>query len=222
MSPLDASMLLRDGTTSDLQTGESAPTSTSKDGDGAKVIDLKKTGAMGIIVLMNLPAAPTAFADTLTAIVQVSDYESTDFKTVANFPILYALNRRLTVKTTTGYVEADIGQTVTGGDTSDAGVIRWYDTALETVGAVGDIIVSQVAADSDFDDVDEQLTGGTGVSNMQKASVLTEYLSYGNFALRVVTEKRYIRTSLTATGGSNFGAVVVGLTNGWDYPLAAQ
>ncbi|KKK65740.1 hypothetical protein LCGC14_2971090, partial [marine sediment metagenome] len=56
----------------------------------------------------------------------------------------------------------------------------------------------------------------------QKASVLTEYLSFGNFAVRLMTDKRYIRGLFTASGGSNFGAVVCGITNAWDYPEQAQ
>ncbi len=220
--PLDANTLLRDGSTADLATGESAATSTTIDANGAKVIDMGKSGAKGIVVVLNLPAAPTAFADTLLVTIQVSDYESTDFKAIATFPTLYALNRRLTVKTTTAYVAASIGGTVTGGTTSDAGVIRWYDRALETIGGVGDLVVSQVAADSDFDDASENLTGATGVSDMQKASVLTEYLSFGNFAVRLMTDKRYIRGEYTASAASNFGAAVCAITNAWDYPLAAQ
>ncbi len=220
--PLDANMLLRDGSIADLETGESAATSTTINADGAKVIDLGKTGSKGVLVVLNLPAAPTAFADTLLVTIQVSDYESTDFKAIATFPTLYALNRRLTVKTTTAYVAASIGATVTGGTTSDAGVIRWYDRALETIGGVGDLVVSQVAADSDFDNATENLTGGTGVSDMQKVSVLTEYLSFGNYAVRLMTDKRYIRGLFTASGGSNFGAAVCAITNAWDYPLAAQ
>ena len=89
--PLDANMLLRDGSTADLQTGESAATSTTINGDGARVIDLGKTGSKGVLVVLNLPAAPTAFADTLLVTIQVSDYESTDFKAIATFPTLYAL-----------------------------------------------------------------------------------------------------------------------------------
>lgn len=222
MSPLDADMILRDGSTADLETGESAPTSTTKDGDGARVIDLGKTGERGVLIVLNLPAAPTAFADTLLVTIQVSDYESTDFKAVATFPTLYALNRRLNVKATTAYVAADIGQTVTGGSTTDAGIIRWYDRALEVVGGVGDLVVSQVAADSDFDNATENITGGTGVSDMQKVSVLTPYLSYGNYSVRLVTNKRYVRGQFTASAGSNFGAVVCGITNAWDWPESAQ
>ncbi len=221
--PLDANMLLRDGLTADLQTGESAATSTTINADGAKVIDLGKSGAKGIVVVLNLPSAPTAFADTLLTTIQVSDYESTDFKAIATFPTLYALNRRLTIIATTAFVASDIGTTATGGTTSDDGVIRWYDRALETIGGVGDLVVSQVAADSDFDDVDEAITtSGTGAGTMQKASVLTEYLSFGNLAVRLMTDKRYIRGLFTASGGSNFGKALCGITNAWDYPEQAQ
>lgn len=219
--PLDANVLLRDGSTADLAESESAPTSTTINADGALVYDMRKTAYGGIVAVLNCPAAPTAFADTLIVLVQVSDHIATDFKTIATFPTLYALNRRLRVTSTTAFVTSDIGTTLTGTTTSDAGVIRWYDKALETVGGVGDVIVSQVAADSDFDNASEAFTtSGTGAGTMNKASELTEYLSYGNYAMRFSSNKRYVRGQLTVTTGGGWGATILALTNHW--PLGSS
>jgi len=142
--PLDDDMLLRTGAV-DLDNSEAVAVSETANADGAKVLDIRKTGAKGMVAVMNLPDAPTTYADTLAAVIQASDYVSTDFKTIASFPTLYALNRRLRVVSTTAFVAADIGQTQLGGDTGDQGVLRWYDRALETVGGEGDLIVSMLA-----------------------------------------------------------------------------
>lgn len=221
--PLDSSMLFRDGTTADLEPpGETAPTSLSVDAYGAYVLDIRKTGSKGMVAVMVCSTAPTAHADTLTVNLQVSDHLTTDWKTIASWPVLYALNRRLHVKTTTAYVAASIGQTVTGGDTTDAGVIRWFDPALLVIGGEGDLVVSQVAADSYFDDVDENLTGGTGVSDMLKASELTRFLSYGVFPLRFVTTKRYARCYPVVTTGGSWGATLIGLVDDWNFPASGM
>lgn len=222
--PLDTNMLLRDGVTAVVDDAELAVVSTTINAEGAKVLDVKGTGAKGMLAVMVCPSAPTAFADTLGVAIQASDYISTDYKTVASFPTLYALNRRLNVTAVTAFAEADIGKTLNGTTTTDDGVIRWYDTALETIGGIGDIVVSQVAADSDFDDEDEAVdaTAGTGDGTMNKVSELTEYLSYGIYAVRFVTTKRYVRASLTVSGGAGWGLVLIGLTDHWDFPLAAQ
>ena len=222
MSPLDADMLLRDGLV-DLDNAEAVAVSETRNDDGAVVIDLKKTGSRGVVVVMNLPATPSAAGDALAAVIQSSDYVSTDFKTLANFPTLYALNRLLTIKATTAFVASDIGRTATGTTTADTGVIRWYDRALETVGGVGSLIVTSDAAGDLFDDVDEIITAtsGSGVGTMNgEAAPATERLSFGNYAILVRTEKRYIRYSGVPDAGSNWGKALVGITNDWDYPLA--
>lgn len=220
--PLDNDMLLRTGAV-DCDAAEPAVVSTTADAYGAKALDVKKTGAKGMVAVMVLPTAPTTYADTLAVTIQASDYMSTDYKTVASFPTLYALNRRLRLVSTTAFVAADIGQTMTGQTTGDTGVLRWYDRALETIGGEGDIIVSMVAADDLFDDASEAVhSGSTGRGTMQKASELTEYLSYGIYAVRFVTSKRYVRASLTPSAGCNFGGILIGIVDDWNFPTTAQ
>ena len=214
--PLDADSILRDGTI-DLDNSEVTAVSETRNGDGAVVLDIRKTGIMGIVAVMVCPDVPTAAADTLAASIQASDHVSADFKDVASFPTLYALVRRLRIQATTGFAAADIGDTITGTDTGDTGTLRWYDQALETVGGVGDLLVELDAAGDAFDDVDEVITsGGTGVGAMNGAiSGITQALSYGVYAVRFVTQKRYVRVSNTPSAGANWGSVLVGLTNHW-------
>jgi len=220
--PFDSNLILRDGTV-DLDNNEAAAVSETANADGAKVLDIRKTGTMGLVAVLVLPDAPTTYGDTLSAVIQASDHVSADFKTIASFPTLYALMRRLRITATTAYVPADIGQTQTGGTTGDTGVLRWYDKALETIGGTGDLLVSMVAADDVFDDVDETITsGGTGVGTMQKAAVADKGLSYGIYVVRFVTNKRYIRYLGAPSAGSNFGDVECLLTNAYDLPTQVQ
>ncbi len=214
--PLDADSILRDGLV-DLDNAEAIAVSETRNGDGAVVLDIRKTGIMGIVGVMVCPDVPTAAADTLAATIQASDHVSTDFKDVASYPTLFALVRRLRIQATTAFVEADIAASATGGTTGDTGTIRWYDKALETVGGVGDLLVELDAATDTFDDVDEVITSGTtGVGTMNGAiSSITQALSYGIYTVRFVTQKRYVRVSSIPSAGSNWGKVLVGLTNHW-------
>jgi len=214
--PLDADSILRDGLV-DLDNSEVTAVSETRNGDGAVVLDIRKTGIMGIVAVMVCPDIPTAAGDTLAAVIQASDHVSTDFKDIASFPTLYALVRRLRIVSTTGFVAADITGSITGGTTADTGTLRWYDKALETAGGIGDILIELDAAGDAFDDVDEVITAGTtGVGAVNGViSSITQALSYGVYSVRLVTQKRYVRVSNTPSGGSNWGKVLVGLTNHW-------
>ncbi len=214
--PLDADSILRDGLV-DLDNAETTAVSETRNGDGAVVLDIRKTGIMGIVAVMVCPDVPTAAADTLSGSIQASDHVSTDFKDVASYPTLFALVRRLRIVSTTGFVAADITGSITGTDTGDTGTLRWYDRALETVGGIGDILIELDAAGDAFDDVDEVITAGTtGVGAVNGViSSITQALSYGIYTVRFTTQKRYVRVSNTPSAGANWGKVLVGLTNHW-------
>jgi len=215
----DANLVLRDGSV-DLDNGEAAVISTTINDDGAKVIDLNTTtrprgNAEGVIHLtatLVLPTAPTTYADTLAVHIQQSDYVSYGWETIASFPTLYAYTRLLKVLVVTAFAAADIGTVLLGGTTGDQAVIQWMHPDLLTIGKTAYMIVAMAAADDLFDDVDEAVdaTAGTGDGTMVGAAVVETKPRLGGpntFTRAFGVTKRYLRQSITASGGSNFGKV---------------
>lgn len=217
--PFDANLVLRDGTV-DLDSGENVATAVAANDDGAKCIDLglttKARGDVGhegprvVVATLILPTAPTTYAVTLATVIQQSDNLTYGWETIASFPTLYSYTRLLSVLVTTAFVAADIGQTLTGGTTLDTGVIRWMHGDLLTVGKTANMIVTMVASDDLFDDVDEAVSsGGTGAGTMNGAAIVEVNPRLGgpNTLHRVFgATKRYLRGQYTASGG-NFGKV---------------
>ena len=87
--PFDDDLVLIDGTATLGPTTDTAATSTTRNADGAVVLDIKKTGTKGLVAVMVCPTAPTTYADTLTGLIQHSNHISTGWETVASFPVLY-------------------------------------------------------------------------------------------------------------------------------------
>ncbi len=213
----DDNLILRDGT-ADLQTAEAAALVLTADANGAKVLDIRKTGQRGLAAVLVLPTAPTAFADTLDVTIEHSRwYDDTDaFDTLVTFARLYAIVYRVRGTATVAFDSDDILQTLTSTDTSDELTIIDYDKALETVGGIGDVIGAQVAADDVFDqtDGDTCTSGGGGtMTQVSAAAVRTKLRSYGVYVVRFHTDRQYIRALFTASAGSNFGKVECLISN---------
>lgn len=218
----DANLVLRTGLV-DLDASEALAISTTANSDGAAVIDLKKTRARGLSCVMILPSTPTTYADTLTVHIQESDDLVGNYVTVASFPVLYTYIWKVpVVADTAAAVETDIGLKLTGGVTGDTGVIVKIDNALFTLNGEGYVYAAQDAVGDTFDDDDEALTAATGtldgtqngaVGAAATGAIVAQRSGPGIFVVRFTSNKRYIRGSYTATAGSNFGKVFVGLTN---------
>ncbi len=91
MPAYDILNLFHDGTTLE-QNKTCAATSTTRhttgDNEGSAVLDLKETGSKGLAVVMVAPSVPGTTGQTITAKVQVSDTEGSDYYDVASFPVL--------------------------------------------------------------------------------------------------------------------------------------
>lgn len=213
--PFDADLILRDGLV-DLDANEAAAVATTVNADGAYALDLKKTAVKGMAAVIVLPTAPTTYADTLAVSIQESDHVDGDYKTIASFPTLYAMMRRIKASASVAAaVIGDIGQVLTGGTTTDTGEIRFIEEALYTLNGKGYIYVTMQGADDLFDDDDEAITSAGTFSGVVdgEAAVVSTFLSGANFYVcRFASNKRYIRGLFTASAGSNFGKVFCGLT----------
>jgi len=188
---------------------------------GFKVLDLggivkpigKSMGHKRVSLVMHLPTAPTTYGDTLTMYVEQSDNIAFGYDYIADFPDLYAMMVRLKVMVTTAFVAADIGGALTGGTTTDAGLLRWMHPDAETAGNVAYMMVSQADAGDTYADPDEAVTGGTtGVGYLLEAGYIPgkPYLGGpGTYICSFSTTKRYLRLAPSASGGSNWGKVSV-------------
>jgi len=228
----DASGVLIDGTIVLTPSTDTPAVSTTRDAaTGGAVIDLKGTGAKGLCAVMYLPSKPTTYDDTLTGFIEESDLigEPTStwktWQTVASFPIVYAMLRELWVTATTAFVSSDVGRILTASadSTSDGGHIVAFDPALLAIGGYGKIIVAMSDVNDDFSTAGDTVTAtsGTGVGTQGAASVVAPSSSTGipgQYAVRFVSTRRYVRANLTVSGGGSYGLVSVLLTDEAAWP----
>jgi len=204
----DALLMLRDGLV-DLDENEAAVPAFSlvKNADGARCADIREMGPKGMSVVMNIPAEPTTYADTLTAIIQASDHLDRNWQTIADFPILYALMRKIKVKATTAFLATDIGQNIVESTSSDAGLLLAYDEALATIGGIGYCLYGMIDLNDLFDGKTETVTSaGDGIGTEQGEDAIV-VPTVGVHVVRFATDKRYIRGKFTVTASGNFGKV---------------
>lgn len=210
--PFDADLLLRDGLV-DLDASEALATSTTRNDDGAVVLDLKETGASGMSAIMTLPTAPTTYEDTLTVLIQESESLDRNWRTVGAFEVVQALLYRLRDCTaTTAFVAADVTtpRVLTATGDGATGKIWKVDQELFTVGGVGDIYVIMVDAADVYGTASDTLTAtsGTGVATQ---GPIGESWRQKILVCRFGTTQRYLRHSATVSSGGNFGKVLIGL-----------
>ena len=217
--PFDSSLILRDGLV-DLDSDEDAvPVIVlAADAHGAKALDIKKTGAMGLVATLICPTAPTTtYQATLAVNIQDAEYYDDDdvYKTIASYPTLYTFVRKVRGTVTTAFASDDIAQTLTASGTgTDTGTIVAFDPGMDTAGYTGDIYVYMDDSGDTFAEVGDTLTsGGGGIATMTVAGVADPKLSYGVYQVRFVTEKRYIRAKVLASASANWGKVSIFVTN---------
>ncbi len=219
----DANLVLMDGSVALDPTSDAEIASETRDAYGKIVLDIKGSGEQGLVAVMVLPTAPTTYADTLTAAIQHSNAVADGWETLADFPVLYALVREVWCTATTAFVSTDRGLvlTATTDSASDGGVILDFDDALLTVGGYGRIFVKMSDANDDYSTAGDTLTAtsGTGVGTQGAAAALTRQYSYGIYAVRFQTNRRYVRPSVTVSTGGDFGKVAMLLTS--RYPVNA-
>lgn len=193
----------------DLEPTEAAAVSLTVNSDGAKCLDIRQTGAKGLAAVMVVPAEATTYADTLTAIIEASNALDRGWETIAAFPVLHALMRKIKVIATTAFVAADIAQNIVEGTTSGAGLLLAFDDALLAIDGVGYCLFSMIDSADLFDSLTETVTSaGTGVGTEQGELGLVVPV-VGVSIARFATDKRYIRGKYTVSTGGNFGKVEV-------------
>ena len=216
----DANLVLIDGSATMGPTTDTAPTSLTRDGtSGAVVIDLGQTvrprgdseGVVHLTATLILPSAPTTYADTLTSKIQQSDNITFGWEDLAAFPTLYALTRLIEITVTTAFVAADLDAAISDSPIGDSGILRWMHPNALTVGKIASLIVAMDAAGDLFDDADATINGNdTGVGTMTKAAIVEvnpRLSGPGTWVRGFAVTKRYLRANVTASGGSNYGAV---------------
>ena len=220
--PLDDELMLRDGTVALDSDEDAVPVVVlAADEHGANAVDIRGTGAKGLVAVLNCPTAPTGtYGVTLVVKIQATDHYATDdtYVDVADFPVLWTWCRRVrTQASSTVFNGAAIGQTLTasGSGATDTGTILWYDPALEVNGGIGDIVVAMVASDDTYAVVGATLTSGDsgGIGTSLAAGEATAYRSYGNYFVRFRTDMRYVRAYVLAGATAAWGSVQIGLTN---------
>jgi len=210
--PFDENLILRGKYTTaviDLEPTEAVAVSLTVNSDGAKCLDLKETGAKGMAAVLTVPAEPTTYADILTAIIEASDHLDRNWATVADFPVLNALMRKIKLTATTAFVASDIGKTITKDTSLDAGVILTIDEALFTEGGSGYILLSMIDS-ADLFTLDANVgltTDGTGAGDLTASGLAVP--TVGESIVRFTTDKRYVRGKYTVSTGGNFGKVEV-------------
>jgi len=217
---LDDNLILRGGSSlTALDASEAAPVALTVSADGGYCADIKKTGIHGIWAVAFFPSKPTSYTHTVTLLVQDSEHLAAGWETIATFPIVYAMTMEMFCTATTAFTAAAIGQVIvaTTDSGSATGVVLYYDTALETIGGYGKIIIAMADSGDDYSTAGDTLTmGGTGVgAGTQGAiAVLSPPPSGfpGMLAVHFETQKRYVRCYGVPTGGS-FGLVTIYLTD---------
>lgn len=214
--PFDKELILLNGTIALLTTTDIPPVELAVNGaTGFAVVELKKTGVKGMAAVMTIPAEATAYLNTLTAMIQASNELDRNYVAVGDFPVLHTYIREMELVCTQAFVPADIGAAIDGdGAGTDSGILLSYDSALEDVNGVGNIVVQMDDAGDVFDQLAETLTvtgGATGIGTKAVAAVAPIQHTPGIYVVRFATDKRYVRCHLTVAA-TGFGLVQVNLS----------
>jgi hypothetical protein len=229
--PNDSEGILIDGSIVITPSTDTPAVSLTRDAaTGAAVIDLKKTGGVGICAVLVLPSKPTTYDDTYSLDIEESDVlgEPTSgqltWQKVASFPRVNAMLREMTVIATVAFVASDVGRvlTATADSASDGGHIVWFDPALMTIGGVGKIIVAMSDANDDFSTSGDIVTAtsGTGVATMIGGSKVHPNGDGvpGKMVVRFTATKRYLRANGTVSAGGSYGLLSVMLQDNASFP----
>ncbi len=212
----DDELILKDGSVA-LDENDTSAVTLAINADGNYVRDIKKTGKSGLYAVLICPTSPTTYSDTLDVYIQASHHITDGWETVAQFPRLYTYMREVKCTPTTLFVSTDIGLilTATTDSASDGGVIIDFDHKMISEYTLQKILVKMSDADDDYSTAADTLTAtsGTGVGTQGVASVRTAERSYGIFAVRFQTDRRYVRGLFTVSSGGAWGLAECYITN---------
>ena len=207
----------------DLDENDTVAVALAVNADGNKVLDIKKTGAKGLIASLILTevADADAYDDEATITIEDSDHLDRGWATVVTFPVLHAHIRRVWVTTTVAFVAGDIGAALTA-QSGDTGQLLAYDDACGTVGGTGYLYVEMDAAGDLFDDaIGQTMNGTTGRSTVTIATLATLdpriQMQPHVYNRLFSTNKRYIRCNCEAVDDS-LGLCWILITN--DAPVS--
>jgi len=167
---------------------------------GNKCLDIRKTGAKGLVASLILTevADADAYSDESTIFIEDSDHLDRGWARVTTFPTLYAHIRRIWVTTTVGFNAADIGAALTS-QAPYHGQLLAFDDALLAVGS-GYVYVEMTDAGDLFTDaVGQTVNGTTGRSTVTRVCVGLEpniQMQPHIYNRRFSTNKRYIRANI--------------------------
>jgi hypothetical protein len=196
--------------------------------DGNAVVEINGTPSTGLCAVMALagPSSTEAallFGDEANITIEASDELDRGWVTVAVFPEIFYNVAEMSVTATTAFVAGDVAGTLTQETTADTGLIIAFETAIETIGGVGKILVSQV----DAGDIFNQTAGKTLTSSVTGVGTKTygagtttfpnsRYLP-GVYVVRFVTNKKYVRCN-AADVEDSIGKGYILLTDNYSAP----
>ncbi len=199
---------------SDLVTGDTAPTSLTRNSDGNVVIDLGPhgTGALGLDIVVIFHDTFVDYRATLVVQIDDSDHIAGGWELNLEFPTLYPHTREIHATATTAFTAATVfGVDLTDTDTGamDGHVIA-FSRELLNIGGTGKIWAAMQDAGDTYPLNGDTLTSdGTGIATQIGASRLIQLNGF-TMVRRLSTPRRYIRCTLVATNGAataNFGDV---------------
>lgn len=186
------------GTHNDLAAACDDAVLLSVNDTGSKCLDVRKTGAKGLIASLILTEVADAdsFSDEAIVVIQDSDHLDRGWAEVTRFPLLRSHIIRIWVTTTTAFVPGDLNAALTAEGTS-TGILVAYDDAVGVDGGTGYIYVEKDLVDDVFTDaVGQTMHGTTGRSTVTIAALGEDpviQMQPGTYNRRFQTNKRYIR-----------------------------
>lgn len=184
--------------------------STDVDAYGNVVVEVKKTGKKGLAAVViltqkNSEISPVPYTDDLVVEVQASGEFDRGFETIMTFPVMRPYLRLLkNCVCTAVFDDDDIGKVLDANIDPAVAKIVSYDTALETVGGIGDILVTMQSSADVYATVSDTLTsvgGGIATQSAVAADVVATPSMQdfpGVYVGRFVTNKRYVRSKFTS------------------------
>ena len=218
----DANLILKglySGALVDTDESDAAPVSETANSDGNAVVDIRKTGAKGMVAVLILTeeADSDAYSDETTLEIQDSDELDRGWEAVAKSGILRS--HLILLKdciATTGFValDATTPRVLTATTDTATGKIVAFDEALKTIDGIGDILVEMQDSADVYATVGDTLTAtsGTGVATQGVVGTKVGVQHQpGAHCIRFTSNKRYVRAVVTAA--DNIGKCWILLTD---------
>lgn len=223
--PFDANLILKglySGALVDTDESDAAAVAVAANSDGNCVVDLKKTGAKGLVgvLIMTEEADSAAYSDETTVEFQQSDQLDRGWEAVGKIGTLRShLILLRDCVATTGFValDATTPRVLTATTDGATGTIIAFDEALKTIGGIGDILVEMQDSADVYGTGGDTLTAtsGTGVATQGALAGIktlpgTQHQP-GVHTARFTVDKRYVRAVVTAA--DNIGKCWILLAN---------